>query len=76
MTGSLEGKLLDLDVAVGISTGIIQCHLGEPASISIDIVGSEILLVEALASTGPSISVIPVIGTEGGEVGIDEVVDG
>ena len=76
MTGSLEGKLLDLDGIVGIGTGIIQQHLGEAASISADIVGGEILLVEALASIGPSISVIPVIGTEGGEEGIDEVIDG
>ena len=38
--------------------------------------GSEILLVEALASTGPSISVIPAIGTEGGEEGVDKVFDG
>ena len=75
-TGSLEGKLLDLDAVVGIGTGIIQWHLGEPASISADIVGGEILLVEALASAGPSISARPLIGTEGGEEGIDEVADG
>ena len=74
--GSLEGKLLDLDVVVGIGTGIIQQYLGEAASISADVVGGKNLLVEALASTGPSISVIPAIGTEGGEEGIDEIVDG
>ena len=34
------------------------------------------LLVEALASTGPAISLIPVIRTEGGEDGVDKVVDG
>ena len=51
-------------------------HLGEAASIYTDIVGGEILLVEALASTGSSVSVIPVIGTEGGVEGVDEVVDG
>ena len=32
--------------------------------------------MEALASTGPYISVIPEVGTEGGEEGVDEVVDG
>ena len=69
MTGSLEGKLLDLDVVVGIGMGIIQQCLGEAASISIsvDIVGGEILLVEALASAGLSISVIPAVRTEGSE---------
>ena len=46
-----------------------------PVSISVDIVGGKILLVEALASTSPSISVIPAIGN-GGEEGIDKVVDG
>ena len=72
---NLEGKLLDLDVVVGIGTGIIWWHLGEAASISADVVGDEILLVEALGSTSPSISVIPAIGTEGGKEGKDKVVD-
>ena len=73
MTGSLEGKLLDLDVVVGIGTGIIQWHLGETAFTSVDVVEDETLLVEALASAGLSISVIPAIGTEGSE---DKVADG
>ena len=76
MTGSLEGKLLDLDVVVGISTGIIRWCLGETAFTSVDVVGGEILLVEALTSEGPSISVTPAIGTEGSEEGADEVADG
>ena len=65
--GSLEGKLLDLDAVVGIGTGIIQQCLGETPSTSVDVVGGETLLVEALASVGLSVSVIPVIGTEGSE---------
>ena len=76
MTGSLEGKLLYLDVVVGISPGIIPWCLGETTSSSVDIVGGEIWLVEALASAGPSVSVIPAIGTEGGEEGVDKVADG
>ena len=76
MTGSLEGKLLDLDVVLGIGTGIIQWCLGETVSTSVDVVGGKILLVEALASAGLSVSVIPAIGTEGSEEGIDEVADG
>ena len=76
MTGSLEGRLVDLGVVVGISTGIIQRCLGETVSTSVDIVGGKILLAEALASAGPLISVIPVIGTEGSEEGIGKVADG
>ena len=76
MTDRLEDKLLDLDVVVGIGTGIIQQHLGETASTSVDIVGGKVLLVEALASAGPSVSVIPVIGTEGSEEVTDKVADG
>ena len=76
MTGSLEGKLLDLDVVVGIATGIIWQHLGETASTSVDVVGGKILLVEALASADLSVSVIPAIGTEGSEGVTDKVADG
>ena len=75
-TGSWGGKLLDLEVGGEIGKGIIQWHLGEVASISEDIFGGDILLVEALASTSPTISVIPTIRTEGGEDGVDKVVGG
>ena len=75
-TGSWGGKLPDLEVGGEISKGIIQWHLGEVASISEDVCGGDILLVEALASTSPTISVIPMVRTEGGEDGVDEVVEG
>ena len=75
-TGSWGGKLPDLEVGGEIGKGIICCHLGKVASISEDVFGCDILLAKALASTGPAVSVIPMIGTDGGEDGVNEVVDG
>ena len=74
-TGSWGGKLLDLQVGE-ISKGIIWQHLEEVASTSEDVFGGDILLIVALASTSPTVFVIPTIRNEGGEDGIDEVVDG
>ena len=71
--GSLDGELLALKVVAGIGMGMILQHLEGTTSQSTKVVGGD-LLVEALTSVGPAVSVILSIGTEGVETGRDEVV--
>ena len=39
-----------------------------------EVVGGDVLLVEALTSIGSAVSINPIIGTEGVETGTDEAV--
>ena len=74
--GNWEGKLPDPEVVGVIGVGMICWHLEGIASISVEDFGAGISLEVALASAGPAISVMPMIGTEGGEGDMDEAADG
>ena len=74
--GNWGGKLLDLAVVGAIGVGMICQHLEGVASVSVEVWGAGILLVVALASASPTVSIMPTIGTEGGEGDIDKVVGG
>ena len=72
--GSLHGELLVLEVVAGIGMGMILQHLEEAISMPTEVVGGDVLLVEALTSIGSAISVTPSIGTEGVGIGTEEAV--
>ena len=74
--GNWEGKLPDLEVVGVIGIGMICQHLEGIASVYVEGFGAGISLKVALASSSPTISVMPTIGTEGGEGNRDEAASG
>ena len=65
--GNWEGKLPDLEVVGRIGIGMICWHLEGIPSVSLEGFGAGIPLEVALVSASPTVSVMPTIGTEGGE---------
>ena len=71
-----EGKLPDLEVVGEIGIRMIHQHLEGVASVSVEGFGVGISLKVALASAGSTVSIMPMIGTEGSEGNMDNAAGG